>query len=81
MPWFKFDDKAHSHPKWLKAGNAAISAFAVSIVGVPAGAAAMNFCSRATASGCSRISLSTWLILATSRKPRDLDTPRSRPLA
>ncbi|MGA5819703.1 mucin-2 [Kitasatospora sp. NPDC094028] len=27
MPWFKIDDKAHSHPKWLKAGNAAIGLF------------------------------------------------------
>ncbi|KDN83451.1 hypothetical protein [Kitasatospora cheerisanensis] len=27
MPWFKIDDKAHSHPKWLRAGNAAIGLF------------------------------------------------------
>lgn len=27
MPWFKIDDKAHSHPKWLKAGNAALGLF------------------------------------------------------
>lgn len=27
MPWFKIDDKAHSHPKWLTAGNAAIGLF------------------------------------------------------
>jgi hypothetical protein len=24
MPWFKIDDKAHSHPKLIKAGNAAL---------------------------------------------------------
>lgn len=24
MPWFKIDDSAHSHPKWVKAGNAAL---------------------------------------------------------
>lgn len=24
MPWFKIDDKAHSHPKFMKAGNAAL---------------------------------------------------------
>lgn len=24
MPWFKIDDKAHSHPKFLRAGNAAL---------------------------------------------------------
>ncbi|KDN86721.1 hypothetical protein [Kitasatospora cheerisanensis] len=27
MPWFKIDDKAHSHPKWLRAGNAAVGLF------------------------------------------------------
>lgn len=24
MPWFKIDDKAHSHPKFMRAGNAAL---------------------------------------------------------
>lgn len=24
MPWFRVDDSAHSHPKWVKAGNAAL---------------------------------------------------------
>src|SRR3954470_3028448 len=24
MPWFRIDDKAHSHPKLIKAGNAAL---------------------------------------------------------
>ena len=24
MPWFKIDDSAHMHPKWVKAGNAAL---------------------------------------------------------
>jgi hypothetical protein len=27
MPWFRIDDRAHSHPKWLAAGNAAIGLF------------------------------------------------------
>ncbi|ASU83554.1 hypothetical protein CDO52_12830 [Nocardiopsis gilva YIM 90087] len=28
MPWFKIDDSAHSHPKWVKAGNAALGLWA-----------------------------------------------------
>lgn len=27
MPWFKIDDSSHSHPKFIKAGNAAIGLF------------------------------------------------------
>lgn len=28
MPWFKIDDSAHNHPKWRRAGNAAIGLWA-----------------------------------------------------
>jgi hypothetical protein len=27
VPWFKIDDSAHGHPKWVKAGNAALGLF------------------------------------------------------